>query len=285
LRPMHLVNKVHAVLLTGGSAFGLAAADGVVRYLEERGVGFKVGTVRVTIVPAAVIFDLGIGDPSARPGPEMGYAACLAAHDGPIEQGNVGAGAGATVGKLLGMAGAMKSGLGSATRRLAGGVRIAALAVVNSLGDVVDPTSGQILAGVRPSRLGPLSIGGDGLFANSLELMNSLPGRTILRAAEGSNTLLAVVATNARLSKEQANIVAQMAHDGVARAVRPAHTMLDGDTVFCLALGPRRADVNLIGAYAAEVLADAILAAVRSAHSAGDLPGLASGYARREAPD
>ena len=206
----------------------------------------------------------------------MGFAACQRASTEAPAQGNAGAGMGATVGKLFGMAGAMKSGIGSASRRLSGGVVVGALAAVNVLGDVVDPDNGEILAGLRPLRVGPLRLGGRGPFADSLKAMAGFPGRTILRLATRSNTLIGVVATDARLTKEEANIVAQMAHDGVARAVRPAHTQLDGDTIFALSTGRRRADVNIVGAYAAEVMSRAIGNAVRQAHGVEGIP------ARRE---
>lgn len=263
LRPMHLVKEVHAVLLAGGSAFGLAAAEGVVRYLEERRAGFNARVARVPIVPAAILFDLDVGDPAVRPDAEMGYAACLAASGGLVAEGNVGAGTGATVGKIWGMGRAMKSGLGSASVDLDGGLVVGALVAVNAFGDVIDPTNGRILAGARKMR-------SEG-FADTLTTMRGFVGKTILRfVASVSSTVIGVVATNARLTKEEANKVAQMAHDGLARAIRPAHTLLDGDTLFALATGAKRADVNLIGAYAAEVVAQAI---VRAARAAEGIPG------------
>jgi L-aminopeptidase/D-esterase-like protein len=263
LRPMHLVQKAHGVLLTGGSAFGLAAAEGVVRYLEERGVGFDARVARVPIVPAAVLFDLDLGEAQARPDAGMGYAACQAASEGPVQEGCVGAGTGATVGKALGPGRALKSGLGSAAVDLGGGIVVGALVAVNTFGDVVDPQTGAILAGARRLRSDE--------FANTLEVMKSRLGKIALRFAS-SNTLIGVVATNARLSKEQANKVAQMAQDGIARAVRPAHTMFDGDTLFALSTGRKGADVNLIGAFAAEVVAQGVVRAVRAAEGLGGLP-------------
>jgi L-aminopeptidase/D-esterase-like protein len=276
LRPMHLVQKVHAVLLAGGSAFGLDAATGVMRYLEERRVGFNVRVARVPIVPAAILFDLGVGRADVRPDAAMGYSACRRASAEPPAQGNAGAGMGATVGKLLGMAGAMKAGIGTASLDAGGGIVVGALVAVNSLGDVVDPETGEILAGLRPVRAGLIRIGGGGRFADSLKVMRAATGRTVLRFASRGNTVIGVVATNARLSKEDANKVAQMAHDGVARAIRPAHTLLDGDTLFALATGARRADPNLVGASAAQAVAQAIVHAVKEAHGAGGIP------ARRE---
>ncbi len=262
LRPMHLVEKVHAVLLAGGSAFGLAAADGVVRYLEERGIGFDARVAKVPIVPAAILFDLDLGDPQARPDAEMGYTACEAADDGPVAEGNVGAGTGATAGKILGIGRAMKSGLGTAAFDLGGGLVVGALVAANPLGDIVDPETGEVLAGVRRPR--------SDRPGGTLDVMRSFVGKVALRFA--SSTVIGVVATNARLTKEEANKVAQMAQDGIARAVRPAHTLFDGDTLFALSTGNKRADVNLVGAYAAEAVALAVARAARAAEGAGGLP-------------
>jgi len=272
LRPMHLVQKVHAIVLSGGSAFGLDAASGVVRYLEERGVGFDVRVAKVPIVPAAILFDLGIGRADVRPDAAMGYTACQSATAEPAAEGNVGAGTGATVGKILGMGGATKGGIGAASQELGGGAVVGAIVAVNAFGDVVDPRTGEILAGARPAKLGPVQLGGEGRFANSLSVMKSLAGKTILRFGARGNTVIGVVATNAQLTKEEANKVAQMAHDGIARAVRPAHTMLDGDTLFALSTGEKKVDVNIVGAYAAEVTAEAIARAVIAAESAGNVP-------------
>ncbi len=274
LAPMHLVQKVHAVLLTGGSAFGLDAAAGVMRYLEEQGVGFDVQVAKVPIVPAAVLFDLGIGSADVRPDAEMGYAACLNASGDPPREGNAGAGMGATVGKILGMGSAMKSGIGTASRNLGGGLVVGAIVAVNALGDVIDPRTGVIIAGARPAKLGPAQVGGEGPYANTLEVMKSMIGKTVLRFASRGNTVIGVVATNAALSKEDANKVAQMAHDGLARTIRPAHTMLDGDTIFAISTGGKKADVNLVGAYVAEVVASAIVRAVTAAESIADIPAL-----------
>lgn len=272
LRPMHLVEKVHAVLLAGGSAYGLDAAGGVMQFLERKGIGFDAQVAKVPIVPAAILFDLGIGDASVRPDAAMGVAACEAASAEQPEEGNIGAGTGATVGKILGMAGAMKTGVGTASVDLGGGLVAGALFAVNALGDVVDPTSGSIVAGTRPARIGPARIGGEGPFADTLAVMRSMVGKTALRFATRGNTVIGVVATNAALTKEEANKVAQMAHDGLARAVRPAHTMLDGDTIFALSTGGKRADVSLIGAYAAQVSARAILRAALASEGSADLP-------------
>jgi len=271
LHPMHLVQQVHAVVLSGGSAFGLDSASGVVRYLEERGVGFDVRVARVPIVPAAILFDLGIGGAGVRPDAAMGYAACLNASAEPVAEGNVGAGTGCTVGKILGMGQAMKSGLGSAAIEIGRGVIVAALAAVNVFGDVIDPNTGQIVAGARAIPESPVQPGAVGYFADTLQVMRYLAGRSI-GFARRENTAIGVVATNARLDKEQVNKVAQMAQDGLARAVRPAHTMLDGDTIFALSLGNRKVDVNIVGAFAAEVFALAILRAVRTAAPIASLP-------------
>jgi L-aminopeptidase/D-esterase-like protein len=272
LKPMHLVDKVHAVVLAGGSAFGLDAASGVVRYLEEQGVGFNAGVARVPIVPAAILFDLAIGKADIRPDAEMGYKACLLASSAPPQQGNFGAGCGATVGKIFGMGQAMKSGIGSASIDIGGGVIIGAIFAVNAFGDVINPHNGQIIAGARPLHQGPLNIGGTGKFANTLEIMKSFVGKTILGFAQGSNTVIGVVATNAKLDKEQANKVAQMAQDGLARTIRPAHTMLDGDTIFTIATGQKKADVSIVGAFAAEVVARSIINAITYAAPSANLP-------------
>lgn len=272
MHPMHLVNEVHAVVLAGGSAFGLDAASGVVRYLEERGVGFDVRVARVPIVPAAILFDLGIGRSDVRPDAEMGYQACLNASADPPAEGNVGAGTGATVGKILGLAGAMKSGIGTASLEIGSGVKVGAIAAINVFGDVIDPETGQIIAGARVVQKGPVKIGKGPYFADTLSVMESLIGRTVLGFMSRENTAIGIVATNAKLNKEQINKVAQMAQDGLARTVCPAHTMLDGDTIFALATGEKKADVNIVGAFAAEVFAQAVLRAVRTATPAAGLP-------------
>lgn len=272
MHPMHLVNEVHAVVLAGGSAFGLDAATGVVRYLEERGVGFDVRVARVPIVPAAILFDLGIGKSDVRPDAEMGYQACLNASADPPAEGNVGAGTGATVGKIFGLAGAMKSGIGTASLEIGSGVKVGAIAAVNVFGDVIDPGTGQIIAGARVIQKGPVKIGKGPYFADTLYVMESLIGRTVLGFMSRENTAIGIVATNAKLNKEQINKVAQMAQDGLARTVCPAHTMLDGDTIFALATGEKKADVNIVGAFAAEVFAQAVLRAVRTAKAAAGLP-------------
>ncbi len=248
LRPTNLVQKIHAVALCGGSAFGLAAANGVMKYLEEQGVGFDAGVAKVPIVAGAVIFDLAYGDSQARPDENMGYQACKNASDGVVAQGSVGAGTGATVGKILGMKNSMKGGIGTASIRLPGGVVVGAIVVVNALGDVVEADTGRILAGARdPDTL---------KFIDSRRFLleNGAPGDAV-----AGNTTIGVIATNARLNKEQANKIASMAHDGLALAIRPVHTMLDGDTLFTLATGDIEADVNVIGTAAVEAVARAVV--------------------------
>ncbi|HAG99068.1 MAG TPA: peptidase S58 [Ktedonobacter sp.] len=258
LRPLHMVEEVHAILLTGGAAFGLDAAGGVMRYLEEHNIGFDVGVARVPIVPAAAIFDLGFASPSVRPDAAAGYRACEQATAETLAQGNVGAGTGATVGKLLGPGFMMKGGLGSASLRMDDGTMVGAIVAVNAVGDVIDPQTQQILAGAR----------------------NPIGG--FIASNPFGNTTIAVVATSAHLSKDAINKVAQMAHNGIAQVIRPAHTMFDGDTVFSLSLGTppqSRPDpattalkISMIGAAAATTLARAILKAVRSATELHGVP-------------
>ena len=272
LNPINLVEKVHAIVLAGGSAFGLDAASGVMRYLDENGIGFDTGAGKVPIVPAAILFDLNLGRSDVRPDAEMGYdAASSASSDAPAE-GNVGAGAGASIGKIFGPKNAMKSGVGTASMNV-GGLIIGALVAVNAFGDVIDPQTGQIIAGARSTNLGPLKLGQGGYFGDTLEIMKTFIGRTVLSFATKANTVIGAVATNAKLTKAEATKVAQMAQDGLARTIRPAHTMLDGDTVFALATGEKKTDLSTVGAFAAEVMAQAIVKAVQKAAPAGGLPG------------
>lgn len=280
LHPMHLVERVHAIVLAGGSAFGLDAASGVVRYLEQKGVGFDVRVARVPIVPCAILFDLGLGRADVRPDASMGYQACQNASPKMPAEGNVGAGIGASVGKIFGMDHAMKSGIGCARLDIGGGVIVSAIVAVNAFGDIINPKDGEILAGAR-RRLPEKSErhpGGDREypFINTLDAMKTLLGRTAMGFARRENTVIGVVATNARLNKEQVNKVAQMAQDGLARTVRPAHTMLDGDTIFALSTGNKKADVNIIGAFAAEAFSQAIVRAVLAAQPLGGLPSASS---------
>jgi len=244
-------------VLSGGSAFGLDATNGVMRWLDERG-------MEVPIVPAAVLIDLWVGGkPTIRPGADCGYRAASAANRAPVGEGSIGAGAGATVGKLTGLDRAMKGGVGSAAIALPNGLRVAALVAVNALGDIIDPATGAVVAGAR---------GDDGSLVDVRKLLRS--GATLQRTRVGDNTTIGVVATNARLTKADANRVALMADAGIARAVTPAHTSGDGDTVFALATGQWNgsADVTLIGALAADVLAEAIVRAVRQATAVVGIP-------------
>lgn len=270
LDPVNTVQIVNAVVLAGGSAFGLDAASGVVRYLEERGVGYSVGpVVRVPIVSAAILYDLGVGgDWTVRPGPECGYRAAAGATEGPVGSGSVGAGAGATVGKLAGMGRAMKGGVGSASITLPDGLVVAALVAVNAVGDVIDPATGRVVAGVR---------GEDGTTLADARVL--LRGGSPPGGSAGRNTTIGVVATNARLTRAEVTRVALMAQDGYARAIYPAHTPGDGDTIFSLATGTlaggARANAGHVGALAADMVAAAILDAVRSATPLPGLPAAA----------
>lgn len=260
LGPANLVEEVHAFLLAGGSAFGLAASVGVVRFLEERGVGFDTGLARVPIVPAGVIYDLGIGDPSIRPDEEMGYRACCQATEELMPQGNVGAGMGATVGKMLGYRWCTKSGLGTAFFE-GEQLKVFALAAVNAFGDVVDE-EGRVLAGVR---------GAEGGFLSTERMLREAMGEAP-PAFPGTNTTLGVVVSNARLSKADVNWVAQRGHHGLARAISPSHTKLDGDLVFAAATGEVEASADLVGVIGASLLAEAVRNAVRHAESAAGIP-------------
>ena len=263
-----LVERVNAVVLAGGSAFGLAAAEGVVRYLEERKIGYRTGAGVVPIVPAAILYDLGFGgDARIRPTADCGYRAASAATTGAVREGNVGAGAGATVGKLGGRGGGgrrtpMKAGIGSASITLANGLVVGAIVAVNAVGDVIDPLSGQVVAGVRNA---------DGTLADARRVLRESPPPAPPRP--GENTTIAVVATNARLTKEQANRLALMADDGLARAINPAHTIGDGDTVFALATGSwdGAPNITVVGGLAAEALAEAVVRAAAQATAAGGL--------------
>ena len=258
LAPVAHVEEVHAVVLTGGSAFGLAAADGVMAWLEERGIGHPVGPWRVPIVPAAVLFDLFVGDGRVRPDRAMGYRAAAAANAAQPAEGSVGAGAGATAGKAAGPDHATKSGVGTASRRF-GEVVVGALAVCNAIGSVYDPWSGEQVAGPRAD---------DGSFLDDATLIETIARLAVAGSLPaGANTTLAVVASNARLRKVDCTKVAQMAHDGLARAVIPAHLMRDGDTIFALATGEVETVGDIVGTLAAEAVAEAIVRGVRAAAS------------------
>lgn len=284
LRPMHLVEQVHAVLLSGGSAYGLDAASGVMRYLEENNVGLDLGVSRVPIVASAVLFDLNIGDAHTRPDAKMGYNACLDAKATIPLQGSIGAGTGATIGKIFGSKSAMKSGIGTASVEIAKGVIVGAIVAVNAFGDVIDPQDGLIIAGARSIRKGPFLLGATNTFANTMETMRTMTGRMVLKFAKIKNTTIGVVATNARLTKEEVNKVAQMAQNGLAKTISPAHTMLDGDTIFTMATNEKKSDVNIIGAYAAQTVARAIINAVKYAEPAGGLPSISQNITLQAQP-
>jgi len=283
LDPVNTVSAIHAIVLAGGSVFGLAAADGAVRYLAEKRVGFPMPDARIPIVPAAILYDLNVGDAEIRPTPEWGYAAAKAAAGGPdarLAQGNVGAGAGASVGKLMGRERAMKGGLGTASLKLPGGLVVGALVAVNSVGDVYHYESGQLMAGARTA---------DGKHLADVAAMIR---RGEMPAVKGlaESTTIGVVATNAVLSKSQAAKVAQMAHDGLARTIRPVHTPFDGDTLFAVSTGKLRragaasrepAFVAIIGALAADAVAQAVVAAILHAASIPGIPSY-SDFRRKE---
>jgi len=263
LHPMNLVEKIQAVLLSGGSAFGLDAASGVVRYLEERGFGHETMITKVPIVPAAILFDLNIGSSKIRPGAEDGYKACLAAAEKDVAEGCVGAGTGATVGKMLGIERAVKSGVGTASCCIGNDLIVAALVVVNAIGDIIDHKTGKILAGPRNEH--------NTSFLSTVELLTG-GAFTYGRNPLGTNTTLGVVATNAKLTKEQVNKLAQMAQDGVARAVNPCHTMYDGDAIFAISIGEQTGDITALGTAAAEVVASAIVRAIQQAETLAGVP-------------
>jgi L-aminopeptidase/D-esterase-like protein len=261
LHPLATLEQVHAILLTGGSAFGLDAATGVMRWLEEHGHGVQVGPALVPIVPAAVLFDLWVGDARIRPDAAAGHAACAAASSAHPAQGCVGAGAGASVGKLFGIARAMKGGIGSASLKV-GAITVGALVAVNAVGDVVDPASGRVVAGARSD---------DG--RRPLDTLSAIiDGRLPAHLMAGMATTIGIVATDARLTKAQANKLASMAHDGLSRSINPVHTATDGDVMFAVATGGsgKPGHLTVLGALAAEVTARAVLNAVRAAHGLTD---------------
>lgn len=272
IRPKHLVSKAHAIMLAGGSAYGLDAATGAMKYLEEQGIGFDAGAAKVPIVPAAILFDLGIGSAKIRPDAAMGYQACINATSEEVKQGCVGAGTGAVAGTALGAAQSTKSGIGSASIDLGGGLIVGALIAVNPFGDVLNPEDGSILAGARTLKRGPIKIGKELLFADTMQLLRSAVGKVALSFAASKNTVIGVVATNAAFDREQTNFLAQMAQDGLATAIRPSHTLFDGDTLFALSTGGIKVDVNVVGAYAALAVAQAIKNAILNATSMADIP-------------
>ncbi|MGE5443206.1 MAG: P1 family peptidase [Ignavibacteriales bacterium] len=259
----HSYGRIHGIFLTGGSAYGLDAAGGVMKYLEERGIGLDVGYgVVVPSVPTAVIFDLGIGNGKVRPTPEMAYKACLRASSSPIREGSIGAGTGATIGKLLGIRTATKGGIGSVSYDLGNGNVVGALVVVNAFGDVFDPKSGEIIAGVRNSQDGKEFPGSVNLFKQG-----------VMRKLEPfESTTLAVIATNINFSKSELIRVARIGQTGIARVVFPSHTTSDGDLVFAVSCGNLEGDANVVGIIAAELISEAIIRAVKSAKNLGGIP-------------
>lgn len=269
LNPMHVADRIHGLVFSGGSAFGLESASGVRRYLEQKGVGFDTRAARVPIVPAAILYDLGLGKATARPTREMGMTAAAMANDGAVTEGNIGAGTGATVGKIHGMARAMKGGLGTATIALGGkyqGVLVSALAAVNAWGDIRDPGTGKILAGARGSATG----------RDFVDTTKELKRGVLAPANSAGNTTLVAVATNAVLSKLEATRLAQLAHAGMTRTVWPAYTRIDGDVVFCLSPvgATRRADIDALGVAAGEAVAEAIVRGVKMSAGLGGVWGL-----------
>ncbi|HEX8028222.1 MAG TPA: P1 family peptidase [Vicinamibacterales bacterium] len=265
LDPSNLVDQVHAIVFSGGSAFGLDSASGVMRYLEEHKVGFPFGGAYVPIVPGAVLFDLPVGGkPQIRPDASCGYAAAGAATNGPVAEGSVGAGAGATVGKYGGAGRAMKGGIGTASITMSSGLIVSALVAVNAAGDVIDPATGKVVAG----KLGP-----DNSFLDARKLLRQGVSNT---QKPGENTTLGLIVTNAKITKAQGRKIADMAHDGFARAIAPAHTLNDGDTIFAMGNGTftGAADVTTIGGLAADVMAEAILRAVREATGIPNYPAV-----------
>ena len=264
LNPLHAASHIHGICFSGGSAFGLEAASGVRRHLERQGVGYQMRSAKVPIVPAAILYDLGIGKADVRPGREMGEIAAKAASAGPVKEGCVGAGTGGTIGKIAGMEQAMKAGLGSYTVELPGGIIVSALAAVNAFGDVLDPHTGKILAGARHS---PATSD----FLNTLKaIKNRAP------VEQTGNTTLVAVATNAKLSKVSCTKLAQLSHHGMVRTIAPVHTVYDGDIVIAMSAGNETADLTALGVAAAEAVAEAIVRAVRLATTMGGVPALNS---------
>jgi len=264
LDPRNSIEQVHAIVLSGGSAFGLSVADGVMQYLGERDIGFPIAGTRVPIVPTAILMDLAVGGkPEIRPDRSCGYQAASRADSSNVAEGNVGAGAGATVGKIGGPGRAMKGGLGTASLSLPSGLVVGAIVAVNAVGDIFDPSTGAIVAGVRTP---------DGTRLADARTLLAAPEPIL--AEDGANTTIGVVATNARLTKAQVGHLARMAQSGLARAIRPAHTPADGDTIFSLSTGSWSGDASLItiGSLAADAMAEAILRAVRAAESVPGYP-------------
>jgi L-aminopeptidase/D-esterase-like protein len=266
LSPSHIVSKVHAICIAGGSAYGLDAASGVMSYLEEKGSGFDVGVARIPIVPTAAIFDLRVGSAKRRPDKDMGYMACQQATVGKVAEGSVGAGTGATVGKFYGIEQAMKGGVGVAADSLDSGLIVGALAVVNAFGDVKDPSTGKILAGARKDK-------NSYEFADTLELMKKGVRRPV---SAFQNTTIGVIVTNAKLNKRSASTVARMGSLGITKAVSPGQTIYDGDIVFTLASGQIEVDYHTVGLIAEEMLIKAIIRGVTKAKEVKGIPSFLS---------
>jgi L-aminopeptidase/D-esterase-like protein len=264
LNPSKMVEQIFGITLSGGSLFGLSTTDGVLRYLEEKNIGIVYGNRHIPIVPGAAIFDLDVGDARIRPSADCGYRAAQAASSSPVVEGSVGAGTGATVGKFAGMQRAMKSGVGSAAIIMPNGLIVAALVIANPAGDIIDPATGKVVAGIRNT-----SGGG---FSDARILMRS----GAPRGRAGNNSTIGVIATNARLTKAQAQYLAQLADDGYARAIWPIHTIVDGDTVFAIATGSKAGDPDMIslGALAADVMATAVIRAATQATGLPNLPAV-----------
>ncbi|MTI55026.1 P1 family peptidase [Geosporobacter ferrireducens] len=265
LDPMNLIEKIHAVLLSGGSAFGLDAAAGIMQFLEEKKIGFDVGVTRVPIVTGAVLFDLMIGDYGIRPDKAMGYKACQNAYDQAYSEGTIGAGTGATIGKYLGMEYAMKGGIGIYCMQV-GSLQIGAVVAVNCMGDVIDPKTGKIIAGILNEDKSGLGNTEEMMIHNYREQKNLFHG----------NTTIGAVITNAKLTKAQANKIASIAHNGYARTIRPAHTMVDGDTVFVMATGREEADVNVVGILAVKAVEEAIIRGIQKADDLHNIPAISN---------
>lgn len=264
LNPLNENRKIHGIVLAGGSAFGLDVATGVIRFLEEKGYGYEVGTIKIPLVPAAILFDLQVGNnPKIRPDAECGYRAATSATNKPVSQGNKGAGAGATVGKLLGPNRGMKSGIGRASIELDNGLKIAAIVAVNAFGDIIDPKTNQVIAGVRSA---------DG--KRLLDARKIIRQSTAINKPDGGNTVIGVVATNAELSRPEATKIAQIAHNGLARTIAPVHTQYDGDTLFTLATGEWQGKVNMaiLGELATQVIAEAVIRGTCAATSIPNYP-------------
>jgi L-aminopeptidase/D-esterase-like protein len=257
----HIVEHVHAILLSGGSSFGLDAATGVMHYLEEKGIGFDVGPAKIPIVPTAVIFDILFGDPKVRPTPELGYEACLNANE-TVDEGSIGVGTGASVGKIFEISRAMKGGVGTSSIVMPDGLAVASLVVVNAFGDIIDNVTGKIIAGAR---VAPDSVE----FANTVE---SIKKGVVKKQFGLVNTTLGVVATNAKFNKKEITKIAQMAQGGLIKTISPVHTTFDGDLVFALSTGEFEADINLVGVLGEFVVAEAIKRAVKKADGFGILP-------------